>query len=611
MSLTGKQIKGLIATHRKKGQSDQNRWDRYRAWYTSDFWGPQKDQPQGSGAGGSEQDLAMETNYPFAFVDTMVANVCPTNPQVSVKARRQILHGAARFREALINDTLHRTRAHRVLWSAATQASICPRALIKTVWNLRRQSPDFLVIDPRYVWFDLSAGRWEDIRYLVEVTVLTREEFEGRIRGKGRKGKTYSAEVADRADFGTYPEWLRDSTRDRSLINEATKEVFEWVTIYEVYDFTDEGRYYHFLADSDDPLFAGDLPYRFVRNPFYLLTFNENLMDIGGLSDVKLIAPSLERLNELDTLAIWFAQSSIPFLAVNSGLADNPEDLKAQIRSGPAPGTVLDIRGKANARINDIIGTVGSPNLEPQFGQQRDRLVQVIEFVLGIPQYSRGVVGVTDVATEVALADSATRTRNGRRMEQIHDSVAWMGRVIMGLYEEFLDDAEVLHIRLTDSPETLELTRSTMAAREMLNARGEEPLEYDYETVPYSPTENNKLVQLRNVQSFLKVLLGNPAIDQVRLIRKLLELLQMEDLLQPPEKLKQQAEAAAGPKPGAPPPPPGGPPPSGNPAIDRVATGAMPPGAEPPLPPSPMGGAGHPSPLPAGFGGSPLPMPGK
>ena len=603
MSLTGEQIKGLIGTHREKSQSELDVWDRHRSWYTSDYNGAPSDRPQGSG-GSADEDLGMETNYPYAFVDTMVANVCPSNPQVTVRARRKALHGAAKFREALINDTFRRVRFHRTLWGTATSASIYPRSFVKAVWNIRRKSPDFLTIDPRYVWFDLSAGRWEDIRYLIEVTVLTRGEFESRIRKRGKKDGTYNAQTAEKAQYGGYPEWLRDTARDRSMVNEASKDVFEWVTIYEVYDFSEAGRYYHFLADCDEPLFSGELPYRFLRNPFYLLTFNDNLADIGGLSDVKLIAPSLERLNELDTLAIWFAQSTIPFIAMNGGLVDNPEQVKAQFLAGSEPGTVIEIQGKNNARISDIIQTIGSPSLSPEFFGQRDRLVQTIEFVLGIPQYSRGVVGVTDVATEVALADSATRTRNGRRQESVQDLVAWGSRAIMGLYEEFLEDVELMHIRLTDSPETLAVTRQTLEARPLLDSMGEEPLQYDYDAVPYSPTENNKLVQIKNVMQFLQVLMGNPAVDQVRLFAKILNLVEMGDLLRTPDEMAEAAQGAQGGPPGA---PGAGPPPGPPPTEDTTAGGGMPPGLEPPPMPNGVGGAGAGEAVSNGFKGSGLP----
>ena len=545
--LTQKQMLGLIDTHKSRSFIDQQEWDKVRAWYTSNATGALSDLPQGAGSPlDSTDDLNMETNYPYAFVDTMVANICPNNPEVTVNARRKHLHEAAKYREALINDTFRRSRLHRILWRASTMASVYPRSFVKAVWNFRKRSPDFLVVDLRHVWFDLTAERWEDIRYLIEVTVLTREDFNARIKGKGKKAdRPYDPKIAEKASFGAYPEWLRDRLKDQSLMNDSSKEVFEWVTIYEVYDFSGDGRYYHYLEDAEQPLFAGELPYRFARNPFYQLSFNDNLQDIGGLSDVSLIQPILERLNELDTLMLWFAQTSIPITLLNSGLVDNPEHIRTQLRTATSPGSIVEVAGKANASIQDIIGHTQTPSLSPEFVSIRDRCIQIIEFILGIPQYSRGVVGVSDVATEVALADTATRTRNGRRQKEVYDLIGWQSQTIIGLYEEFLADDEILPVRMLADAQTVEVTRASMMAREILATRGEEPLEYDYEAVPYSPTENNRLVQLRNLQTFFPLLQESPQVDQNTLVRKLAELLQMQDVLKSTQQLEQEAQAAA------------------------------------------------------------------
>jgi len=606
--LEKKQLRGLIETHRAKADQEKREWDQMRAWYSSEAWNPEGDPSHAVGGDISDEELSMETNYPYAFVDTMVANICPSNPAVTVNARRKELHEAARYREALINDTLGRLGGHRILWRAATMASVYPRAFVKGVWNFRRRSPDFINVDPRHVWYDMSVDRWEDIRYLIEVTVMTKSDFESRIQTKKNRGGMYDPEIAESAQFGGFPDWLRDKSQDRMIMSEASREVFEWVTVYEVYDFDGDGKYYHYLDEQDEPLFAGDLPYRFVRNPFTLMTFNDNLSDIGGMSDVKLIKPVLERLNELDTLQLWFAQTSIPITVVNTGLVDNPERIRAQLRDATSPGSIVEISGKANARISDIIGHTQTPGLSPEFIDARDRCIQVIEFILGIPQYSRGVVGVSDVATEVALADTATRTRNGRRMKEIYDLISWQAQIITGLYEEFLAEDEILPIRLLGRLENLEITRGSMMAREILSARGEEPLEYDYEAVAYSPTENNRLVQLRNLQQFFPLLAESPVIDSDRLIRKLLELLQMEDVGKDPQEVEQEQQMQQQQQqmsPGA--MPPGEEVPSEE---DTRASGALPPGTEPTLPPSPLGGGsiqgGGAMP---GFGGAPFKLP--
>ena len=133
MALTKQQIKGLIETHRAKAHIDQKEWDKVRSWYTSKAWGSSEDI--------DKDELVMETNYPYAFVDTMVANICPNNPEITVNARKKLLHEAAKYREALVNDTFNRTAGHRVLWRAATMAAVYPRSFVKAVWNFRKRSP--------------------------------------------------------------------------------------------------------------------------------------------------------------------------------------------------------------------------------------------------------------------------------------------------------------------------------------------------------------------------------------------------------------------------------------------------------------------------------------
>jgi len=593
MALSPKQIVGIIKTHKSKSRSERREWDKWRSWYMSEYWGGQKEEPSGSLPlmGDASEDVNFETNYPYAYIDTMIANVCPQNPQITVSARQEDLRPAAQFREALINDTFRRNALHRLLWKTATHTSICGRALMKAVWNFRKGSAELFAVDPRHIFFDMSAAKWEDIRYLVEVTVLTEAEFKARTKRKGKKGATYNAKVAEKAKFGGFPSWLKDNVRDGNMLNEASHDVYRWVTVYEVYDFEGEGKYYHYLDTVEEPLFSGELPYRYVRNPFVFLAFNENMSDMGGLSDVKLVQSLQERLNEIDTLELWHAHTATPVMMVNTSLADNPEDILTALREANQPGSMIEVHGKANAPLGDLIGQTPVPALTPSFPAMRDRCNQVIEFILGIPQYSRGVVGVADVATEVALADTATRTRNGRRIKQVEDMVRGLAQRVVGLYEEFLPEDSTLPIRLTDSRQVLEVNRETLKLRPSRDP-SEQPLEYDYDAVPYSPTENHRLVQLQKLQQYLPLLLESPLVDKEKLVVKLLDLLQMRDVLAPAAPAAPAGMPMA--PPAGPPMPPGGGQPLPSNPVDTVAGGGMPTGPGAPLPPTPMGGPGFP-----------------
>lgn len=585
MARAGKQVIDIIRTHREKGRGERRDWDKWRSWYLSEHWRGEGGLPTGAGDQTDEDDINLEANYPYAYIDTMIANVCPTNPQVTVMARREEKREIARFREALLNETYRLNKTHEKLWRLATNTALCGRGILKTVWDFKKRRPEFHVIDPRHFFYDRSVA-WEDIRYCIEVTVLTKGQFKKRVKKQSLKGGTYNKKVSEKAQFSSYPGWLRDQRRDRSMIHEASKEVYDWVVVYEFYDF-EHDEYSHWIDDYEEPLFRGKLPYRFLRNPFAKLTFNDNMTDTGGVSDIKLIENAYERLNEIDTLELWHAHASNPVTLINKGLVDNVEDAMSALQQANLPGAMVGIDGKFKAPMRDLIGQTPTPQFSPSFTKMRERCIHIIEFTLGIPAYARGVVGIADVATEVALADTATRTRNGRRIKAVQDIVAWLATASMSLYEEYLPVDTELPIRLTDSREVLLVTREALSTRDPNKESRESIFDFDYTAVAYSPTENHRLLQLQKIQQYMELLLNSPSVDQEKLMTKLLDLLGLSEI-------QQRGEPQGTAAPGAPPPtvaPPAGP-------QDTIATGALPPGLEPPVIPAVGGGPG------AGFAGA-------
>jgi|GEM_PF-6036913 len=588
MPLTAAQIPAIIRAHKEYGNAERAQFDKWAAWYNSEYAPTDADQPTGADIEETEDDLSVESNYPYAFIDTMVSNVVPANPQVTVAAKKDDLKDQAEAREALINYAFKQVNSKELLWSLATHAGIYGRGVVKGVYSKKSARPDFIVIDPRQFWFDLSAGRWEDIRYAIHVTVITQADFAARVKkpGRGNEAGRYKEEVAKKAQTGKYPEWLKDSANADVTVIEAAREAFEWITVYEFYDFT-SGRYYHYLDDASEPLFAGKMPYRRVKNVFRMLTFNDSLRNIGGLSDIKLIEPSLERLNEIDTLELMHAHSSIPETYVHTGLLDDPENFYAVKEEGAYPGKLTPIEALKEQPLTNIIMHSQSPQINPSFKVMRERLITNIEYILGIPKFARGGVGASDVATELALADQSTKTRNGRRQAKVYDVVRWMAAVAMGLYEEFLDAESVIPVRLTDMHSTMDVTRELIAAGEIRDEEDEGPLDYDYDAIPYSPTENHRLVQLKSMQSWMPYFVESPNFDQKKVDQKLAKLMELEDALIDPATQQAEAQAAASAQ-GMPAPPEGG---------DTVAGGAeMAPAVEKPI--TPLGGPGHPAPSP-------------
>jgi len=136
----------------------------------------------------------------------------------------------------------------------------------------------------------------------------------------------------------------------------------------------------------------------------------------------------------------------------------------------------------------------------------------------------------------------------------------------------------------------LTVTREALASRDPNKGVSEGIFDFDYEAVPYSPTENHRLLQLQKIQQYMSLLVGSPAVNQEKLMVKLLDLLGLSDII------AEQQPAPPGMPGGMPPGLPGMSP--GPPGQDTLASGALPPGLEAPLPAAPGGGPG------AGFAGA-------
>jgi hypothetical protein len=220
-----------------------------------------------------------------------------------------------------------------------------------------------------------------------------------------------------------------------------------------------------------------------------------------------------------------------------------------------------------------VITSTPTPNLPASVGVMREPAMSQINFTLGFADYLRGKTGGSDIATELALVDTATRTRNGRRVKVMGDFVVDIAKKMGGLWQEFIGD-RTIPVRPDITSDAVLTTRMELGYDDGPFAEEnawEETWNYDFEPVAFSPTENHRLVLLNKLQTFLEFLANAPNVDKAMLQRKLLEYLGMSELFQA------QPEAPA-PPPGAPPPPGGGLP-SGSPG-DVLATGKMPEGSD-------------------------------
>lgn len=536
-----------IETWRNKAVFHRQNYERMAQGYRTMYY-PRGEQGS-AGALAFDDAVTVESNYLYAFADTLVANITPPNPTVTITANRNILKKPAEFREALINRIFEMEKFSEKLWKISTRASVWPRAFLKVVWSGTRKRPIFRVINPHYIFYDVAAEDWDDLRYICEVSVLTKEDFKARLKKRGKAGGFYRANAIEDVEFGKYPDWVEpeDDWADNPRIKEErevnmARDGYEWTVVFELYDFKAQ-KFYHFADGVQKPLMTSELPYKHLPNPYMIHSFNDNLKDLGGMSDAELIYPTVERLNEMQSLEMWHCKASIPAIVIHEGLVDDPDAFSDALEAIDGPGQMLPINAKAKVGIDQVLGQTPVPTLPIEWDRSTQRLEELIEFVLGMPAYARGQVGQSDVATELALSDTATRTRNARRQKQVYNLISWTAKAVVGLFQEFMDEDMHIPMRLLDGEDEQMITAELLAFGE----KTEDPWSYDYAANPYNASEQNDVVQLKQLETFLPILVQAASVGQVdirELVKKLLDLLHMRELLtkDPPPPPAQGAE---------------------------------------------------------------------
>lgn len=495
-----------------------------------------------------EEDV--QRNELYAFIDQLVATVCPPNPEVTVRANRKVMEKPAKFRQALINDAFRRETLAVKLWRATGRAGVFPRCFFKVTWSHKKARPRVRVVNPHFVFYDEMASEWDDVRYVCEVKMMTRGEFMAKVKTSKRSRKgiyNLDPEKLKKVPFGQHQQWMRyhDSSGLYERTDRRASLAYKWIPVYEYYDLVSE-TLYHYVEGVSEPIYEAALPYQLHKNPYYMLVFNDNLRNNNGLSDAKLVRGPLTQANTLNTLMMWALRAGIPIPVVMESLLDDPQEFMTQLRNAEGPHDVITLAAQPRATINDIMGHTPVAQMPVEWSRMTGSLLDSVANTLGIPSYARGSVGNTDVATEAALAGDADRTRKSRRQKVLYLAVEWIAEAIIRLYIEYMPNDSSIPLRVTDdTPEQLVSRR--MFGFGMPDGKGrvedDDPWDYSFSALPFNGDEDNRVVRLRNLMEVLPSLVQNPEINQRRLWSEVLDMMKLSKVLNTPEEAKQAMQA--------------------------------------------------------------------
>lgn len=524
------QKKSILEMCLRRQESLSQSWDKWSSWFVGDDGTPDP-VPDGY-ARDSGSNFRIDTNYMFAFLDTMMAVVIPSNPQVNIRPNNDDVKDSARAREALLNSTFRRGRLDQRLRRTALFASLMGVGFIKTVWRASEKRIVYQALSPRMVFYDESVP-WEDCRWLIEAVPYTKQDFEARL-----ENKEFTLPPDKKPVYGQIPKWIDNQTDGghRSLYNDEIHKTFERLVVYEFHDLGAQTVTWFLAGDFKEPIAHHEKPFRFVKNPYARLVFNEGPDDHGGIPDAKLIEAQQKILNELDMLELWHAYTTIPKPVVDDNAVDDPNGSVAALKNANGPGDIIRVKLKDDRPTQSWLQYTAVPAMTPAIDKMRDRVSGQISFTLGMPEYQRGEVGEAKLATEAALADTATRTRNGARQAMVKALVRDVALTSLGLWREFMPKASEVFLQGRTANSRVLVDRLELAFGDPSDELSDEQLFgeewfYDYEIAASSPGEQDKAVRLQRFATYLQAFVTAPNVDQARMFEELANLLGMPEII--------------------------------------------------------------------------------
>jgi len=497
-------------------------FDRLLRFYQGKFYSDKE------GGGPSESELITTSiNLTFAIVETAVSTMTPRNPQVTAMLRAMSPDDSVRGLEGVVNLALDSADYYSELTMLIQDAVLYGRAVVKTTWDAESDLPMARVCDMRGVFYDLAAKRPSDIRYWIETTLLSEDQFRERV------ASGMYAPWANSVQGDSYPKWLMQDT-GTSVSRQDLKNFQPWITVYEVYD-VESGRVVHIHPDNPQPLMEDALVYV----PFSLLTLNSNGEDCRGLSEISLISDNQEELNHIRTYLLNIARLSIPKVAYDSTAAQS-EDM-AMAQEAPV-GSLTGIRTTNGQPLSTVFHPWPMPEPPAALFEMASSLEKSIATVSALADAQRGQVTGARTATELALVEGQLRNRLASRQRRIDTVTIDVAQKMALLVAKYMQTEKVVQLTGYGEPKTV--YPQTL-----------DGVKAQFKVVPYSPMESNRAVLQEQFKAAMQFLMSNPMIDQVEVTKQFLEVFALSPRLfkgppppmMPPEVMAgQTANAATG-----------------------------------------------------------------
>ncbi len=477
-------LSNLIDRHERYYKRNEKKdFDKARRFYRGDFYSVKRAESEGV-----DRLLLCSKNLIYAIADTAVSSLLGPNPQVACVPRNPRSQEAMMAVNGLVEFVFDENKMRRRSATALIDSVLCKRGIFKTGWNSEKDRPVIKTVDPSRLFFDLTVRDVDDISYWIEVTVISYEEFKGRV-ASGVYQIPQNADI--RPD--RYPSWLVSETQKGDV--QTVRDAFQWVTVYEYYN-VDSGIVQHYVKQANAVVFEDKIDYV----PYSMFSLNQSGIDCTGLSEVQLVLNQQETVNDLLSHLKEIAYLQIPRILYDSGRITE-EDLNKAVAG--TTGSFVGIRpenSEALRTLNTLFFPLPTPDTPASVVAFVDRQENDAAFISALAEAARGQVAGARTATEMAIIDAQMRTRLATREGHLNDAIEDVGRKAFYLMRKYMRGEKM--VRISGSQQWQAVSFQTL-----------QDVDMDFKMVSYNPVRKNPAVMVEAIIQMLPFLSQNPNID--------------------------------------------------------------------------------------------------
>jgi hypothetical protein len=538
-------------------KGEKHGWDRNLKTFLGKYWTDHS-------VGDSEAALIKTSlNFFFPLMETALSNTLPPNPRVTLNARTPVSADQQEQGQTIVNYALQQGAWREELAVIIYNVVMCGRGPVKTTFDFETDLPISRFVDPRNYFFDKTAQRFDDMKYEIEVTLLSKRQMERKV-DEG----VYPSWALEKRGAEAYPTWLVPGSKEVNSL----RDYQSWFVVYEVYD-REAGMVFHYLPDDSRPILTDDLIFR----PYDLLTFTYNGTDCGGVSELGLIMANQEEYNWTSTFELNRLRFDVPVDYYDARVLSG--DKVAQGLQAPL-GSKVGVTPHGNHTVSDGFYRPQPPAPHALAQDNLAKQREAMSFVSAMSNSARAQTIGAKTATEMEHIKQQMLDRLGPRIGRIDALTEKVAAKQFFLAQRYMREERVVQLIgdkawRTVNPFTLEGVNAT------------------FDIVAYNPIKKNSAVRLETLRGLVPLVVNNPRVNQAAFLGAIFSDLGMGDaetMLYTDEQMAAMAAAAQPPgapaQPGAAPPAELAPNPSTPLAPDAPADpnapGSMPPGGPQP-----------------------------